>query len=164
MKFEEAVMHILMYEGGYVYDSNDPGGETKFGISKRAYPACNIKDLTEDKAKSIYKMDYWDVVYAEKLKPAIRLLVFDAAVNHGPNIAIKFLQRVCGVKEDGIIGPITKRALEDVSDMEFIDRYAMLRLDLYTSLPHWQHYGKGWAKRLLEVSLLCAFYAELQLS
>lgn len=164
MKFEEAVMHIFNYEGGYVYDSNDPGGETKYGISKRAYPNCDIKNLTMDKARNIYKMDYWDAVKANQLPPSWRLIVFDCAVNQGVGRAIKFMQKTAGVKQDGIIGPITKRAFEDLADMDFIDRYAALRLDHYTNLPHWQHFGKGWAKRLLEVSLLCAFFADLHLS
>ena len=38
MSFETAVNTTLQYEGGYVNDPNDPGGETNFGISKKAYP------------------------------------------------------------------------------------------------------------------------------
>ena len=164
MKFEDAVIYILNFEGGYVYDSNDPGGETKYGISKRAYPNCDIKNLTLDKAKTIYKMDYWDEAKVEVLPPSWRLIVFDCAVNQGVGRAIKFIQKVAGVEQDGVFGPITKAAIDDVSDVDFIDRYAMIRLDHYTSLPHWQSFGKGWSKRLLEVSLVCAFFAELSLA
>ena len=34
---------ILQTEGGYVNDPADPGGETKYGISKKAYPTVDIK-------------------------------------------------------------------------------------------------------------------------
>ena len=34
-KFEKAVERVLENEGGYVNHPSDPGGETKFGISKR---------------------------------------------------------------------------------------------------------------------------------
>ena len=33
--FDEAIKVIFKHEGGYVYDPDDPGGETKYGISKR---------------------------------------------------------------------------------------------------------------------------------
>ena len=29
---------MIENERGYVFDKNDPGGETKFGISKKSYP------------------------------------------------------------------------------------------------------------------------------
>ena len=37
-KFEKAFSYMIENEGGYVFDQNDPGGETKFGISKKSYP------------------------------------------------------------------------------------------------------------------------------
>lgn len=157
-------MYILKHEGGYVFDSNDPGGETKFGISKRSYPNCDVKNLTEEKAKNIYKFDYWDSVKADSLKPAIRLLVFDCAVNQGVGTATKLMQKIAGVKQDGIFGPITNEAVSQLDDMDFIDKYSQARLERYTALPQWKFFGKGWAKRLLEISLLCAFFADLKLS
>jgi lysozyme family protein len=33
-KFAKAVVRVLEFEGGYVNDPNDNGGETKYGISK----------------------------------------------------------------------------------------------------------------------------------
>ena len=57
--FLRAVKEVLKIEGGYVNNPNDRGGETKYGISKRAYPNVDIKNLTLDKAKQIYYNDYW---------------------------------------------------------------------------------------------------------
>ena len=48
---------VISHEGGYSNDAKDPGGETNFGISKRAYPQVDIKNLTRDAAKQIYKRD-----------------------------------------------------------------------------------------------------------
>ena len=53
MTFEEAVKSVLKHEGGYVNDPKDPGGETNFGISKRAFPDLDIKNLTEEDAIEI---------------------------------------------------------------------------------------------------------------
>ena len=46
MKFSEAIEIVLKHEGGYVNDPDEPGGETKYGISKRSFPKYYIKNLT----------------------------------------------------------------------------------------------------------------------
>ena len=51
MTFKDAVKIILKHEGGYVNDPVDPGGETNMGISKKAYPYLNIKELTKKDAE-----------------------------------------------------------------------------------------------------------------
>ena len=59
IEFKDIINNVLQSEGGYVYDKDDPGGETKYGISKRAYPDFDIKNLTKDDAKAIYLRDFW---------------------------------------------------------------------------------------------------------
>jgi len=39
--FQQAFERTIGFEGGYANDPRDPGGETKYGISKRAYPALD---------------------------------------------------------------------------------------------------------------------------
>lgn len=58
-RFDKCVEFVLASEGGYVNDKYDAGGETKFGISKRAYPDLDIINLTIEQAKDIYYKDYW---------------------------------------------------------------------------------------------------------
>ncbi|OXE36892.1 MAG: hypothetical protein CGW95_04725, partial [Phenylobacterium zucineum] len=55
MTFDQAFEVLIGHEGGYTNNPQDPGGETKFGISKRAYPDQDIANLTLDAAKAIYK-------------------------------------------------------------------------------------------------------------
>lgn len=157
MNFKEAVDIIIGLEGGYVFHPKDPGGETNFGISKRQYPNLDIKNLTESKAKDIYKNDYWDKVKCENLPESLRLLVFDAAVNQGVPTASKILQRVLGVKQDGIIGPVTLKALSGIPELIVLCRYSIERHKHYTANSNWQSFGKGWSKRLLEISLYSSF-------
>ena len=52
----EAIEHVLKFEGGYVNDPDDPGGETNFGISKRSYPDLDIAALTVADAVEILTM------------------------------------------------------------------------------------------------------------
>ena len=53
--FDSAFTIILGSEGGYVNDPRDSGGETKYGIAKKFYPNLDIKNLTVEQAKAIYK-------------------------------------------------------------------------------------------------------------
>ena len=61
-EFKAAFQLVIANEGEYVNDPQDPGGETKFGISKRSYPQLDIKNLTIDQAQNIYKTDFWDKI------------------------------------------------------------------------------------------------------
>lgn len=153
--FEQAVAVVIFHEGDYVFDRNDPGGETKYGISKRAYPNIDIRALTVDKAKQIYKSDYWDRLHCDKLPTLLRLMVFDCAVNQGVARASLFLQRSLGVTGDGVLGPITFQALNGVNPLQVLIDYAKLRHDAYTKNPTWRYYGAGWSKRLLDTFARC---------
>ena len=146
MNFDKAFEIIIGHEGGYVNDPRDPGGETKYGISKRAYPTEDIKSLTLDRAKFLYKRDYWDVVEAESIPGSARLMVFDCAVNTGVGMAKKLLQRAVGTKDDGIIGPKTRAAISNTPELAM--KFAGFWLQYYTDLPGWPTYGKGWTRRV----------------
>lgn len=77
-------------DDGYVFDPDDPGGETKYGISKRAHPDVDVKNLTVDDAIRLYYDRYWPV--AAGLKFPLNVCVFDTAVNQGIKRAKKYLQ------------------------------------------------------------------------
>ena len=81
--FESVIDGLIRREGGYVNSKNDPGGETRWGISKRYYPHLDIKNLTVEQAKAIYRKDYWGKLGADKLPAHMREIAFDAAVNQG---------------------------------------------------------------------------------
>lgn len=92
MNFETAVQIILKHEGGYVNDPADPGGETKYGISKRSYPKINIKTLSKAAAIEIYRNDYWEAAECDKAAKYFKLMIFDTAVNCGVSTAINFYE------------------------------------------------------------------------
>lgn len=76
-------------DDGYVNDEHDPGGETKYGISKKAYPKEDIKNLTLDAALALYYRDYWYL--AKGLPFPLNVCVLDCAVNQGTKMASRFL-------------------------------------------------------------------------
>lgn len=148
MKFDQAFEVLIGHEGGYVNDPRDPGGETKYGISKRAYPALDIADLNIDDAKAIYKRDYWDRAHCDELPPEVAFQVFDTAVNSGIGQSIRFLQRAVGVADDGRVGPLTLNAVRRLDAEVVVARFNGQRLDFMTRLSTWDVFGKGWARRV----------------
>lgn len=147
LDFDTAFDRLIGNEGGYVFDSRDPGGETKFGISKRSYPNVDIKNLSRDQAKAIYKRDFWDAA-GNAIAPAVSFQVFDAAVNHGISTSVRMLQRAVGAADDGHWGPVSqaKYAAMDISDV--LIRFLAERLDFMRKLSTWPAFGVGWAGRI----------------
>ena len=120
--FDEIIEQVLEHEGGYVNDPTDSGGETNFGISKRAYPDEDIKGLTVERAKELYKRDYWDRFRVSQLPERIRHIYVDMCINMGGGRATKILQEACNSKNsykidvDGGIGKDTIKAAANVED------------------------------------------------
>lgn len=155
MNFDQAFAELLGNEGGYVNHPDDPGGATRWGITarvalKNGYTG-DMRDFPVEQAKCIAKAMYWDAVRADDLPAAIRFDVFDAAYNHGPKQAVCFLQRAVGatgLTVDGVVGPMTLQRVRAQDTRSTSMRFNAERLDLYTALPTWGSFGKGWARRI----------------
>ena len=115
--FSDFIKVILQHEGGLVDNPSDPGGLTNYGISQTAYPGLDIKNLTIEDATSIYYNDYWKKMNLDLLSDDfIKLHLFDMGVNAGIKTAIKLLQQILGVIQDGIIGPNTASVSNQFED------------------------------------------------
>lgn len=153
--FDAAFERLLGHEGGYVNDSEDPGGETKWGISKRSYPGVDIKNLTQAGAKEIYMRDFWMPLGAET-HPAIKFQVFDFAVNSGIQTALRKLQLAVGVADDGWWGPASKAALAAMPLNDVLMRFAAFRLKYLNKLKSWPRFSGGWTERIADQLLYAA--------
>lgn len=153
MNFDQAFDALIGHEGGYVNHPSDPGGETRYGITRRvAIQEGYTGDMHVfplDKAKAIYRARYWDAVMADRLPETVRYTVFDAAVNSGPHQAICWLQRALDVGEDGHMGPLTLDAVNKASGLRLGVLFNAERLDFMTSLPTWGAFGRGWSRRIV---------------
>ena len=155
MSFETVVHMVLEHEGGYVNHPSDPGGETKYGISKRAYPDVDIAELTKDEAADLYKRDYWDRIKGDDLPVGVACVVMDYAVNSGISRASKALQSVCGIANgDGIIGPASLNAVwvtvKNTSEEDVINAVTEQRQGFIRALSIYDTFGKGWERRIEE--------------
>jgi lysozyme family protein len=147
VSFDEAFDRLIGHEGGYVNDPADPGGETKWGISKRSYPYIDIKSLTREDAKKIYLTDFW-IPIANSVPSSVSFQLFDFAVNSGIQTAIRHLQRALGVADDGYFGPISREAARQTSETDMLLLLNAERLDFMTRLRNWNDHGRGWARRI----------------
>lgn len=127
--WEKAIDFVLRWEGGLANHSADPGGLTNYGISQAAYPDLDIASLTREQAVEIYRSDYWQRSGADKMAWPLCLVHLDSAVNAGVGKAQKWLAESNG---DAM-------------------RYMALRLDFYTRLNTWQHFGLAWSRRVAEL-------------
>lgn len=155
MDFNTAIDKVLGHEGGYSDHAADPGGKTRFGITevvaRRVGWRGDMRELPLDLAKRIYLEDYWKPIRADDLPPAVRLAVFDAAVNSGPRQAVLWLQRAAGVDADGVIGPKTLAAMQALDAHALRSRILAQRLKMMTTLDNWPAFSRGWARRIADL-------------
>lgn len=155
MNFDAAFEVLLKHEGGFVDHPADPGGKTRFGITeavaRQAGYTGDMRELPMPQAKEIYRTEYWARVRADELPPALRYAVFDAAVNSGNGQSIRWLQRALGVRDDGILGPVTVAAANAANPLSLRSRVVALRLHFLTTLPTWNSFGRGWTRRCCDI-------------
>ena len=153
-RFSVIFERVIGHEGEYVNDPRDPGGETKYGISKRSYPDLDIAALTMDEAREIYRDDYWLATGCDLLPAGIDYAVFDAAVNAGKSRAVKWLQEAVGTASDGRIGPATRAAIKRAmrNPVAVLEMVNALRMQHYMELDDMNdRFGLGWARRMFQV-------------
>ena len=134
--------------GGYTNDPEDPGGETKWGISKRSYPNEDIKNMTRERAAVIFKRDFWDAVGGDSLPDGVAYQAADAAYNCGPDNAIRFLQRAVRVLDDGHWGKLSRAALATFTESDIIKRFLAARIRHHVRSSKWDRFGRGWMNRI----------------
>ncbi|GIW22588.1 MAG: hypothetical protein KatS3mg068_2470 [Candidatus Sericytochromatia bacterium] len=153
--FDIAIQKTLKWEGGYVNDPKDPGGETKFGISKASYPNLDIKNLTINQAKQIYKNNYWDKVQGDKIKSQkIAESIFDFGVNAGVSTSVRLAQQILNVSIDGVLGNQTLNALNSFNEELFLLKFTIAKIQRYMQIcnnrPTSIKFLFGWIRRTLE--------------
>lgn len=157
--FDACFALMIKHEGGYVHHPRDPGGRTNLGVTQRVWEAytgksateAEMRALTKDKVKPLYRKNYWDKVRGDDLPSGVDYAVFDFAVNSGPGRAARMLQKAVGTFQDGAIGPQTLAKVSDANPRELVQDICEQRMDFLKSLPTWSTFGKGWSRRVSEV-------------
>jgi lysozyme family protein len=153
VSFERAFEHVIAVEGGLVEHPADPGGITKYGISRRSYPGEDIRNLTLSRAKEIYRRDFWDKIRGDELQPGIAICLFDFAVNSGISQAVRTLQKTVGTVADGDFGPATRAAVRAREPRSLVIDLQAERLLYLTRLTTFDTFGRGWTRRVISTAL-----------
>ena len=159
--FDKYIPELLKHEGGFVNRSlkDDPGGATNMGITQKTLSefrnkkatVADVKALTKKEAIEIYDKMYWDTFKGDQIHAGLDVSVFDFAVNSGPGRAAKYLQVLIGVKADGLIGPITVKAINAFVSANGIEatitNYNNLRIRYLKGLSNFKA-NPGWLPRV----------------
>ncbi len=157
--YDASLRCLLQHEGGYSNHPADPGGPTRFGITihdyrryvKPAATAGDVRRMTVEEASRIYRARYWDAQRCDELPAGVDYAVFDYGVISGIGRSKKVLQRVLGVKVDGVLGPVTMRAVARCDPKAVIVAICDERLRFLKRLRTWPVFGKGWGRRVAQV-------------
>ena len=161
--FDFSFNHILKSEGGYVWDKDDSGGETNFGVTKQAWSEYlgrpiqdgEMKALTPDVIKPFYKKMYWDKLCCDDLPQGVDYAVFDFGVNAGTSRSAKFLQRAVGAVSDGVIGQGTLGKVKTMNAGALLKSFSSQKEKFYNTIvennPTQSKFLKGWMNRVASI-------------
>lgn len=157
---------LLHFEGGYVDDPTDPGGETNKGVTMATFRQCahdllgieptsdNLKALTNAQAGAIYRNLYWDKMQGDSFQlQDLANIVCDFYVNAGTHATL-LLQRVLNgmgahLAEDGGIGPSSVESLNSFDQVAVYRQYKQDRINYYQSLAQkFPQFLNGWLNRV----------------
>lgn len=137
--FRSALDFVLRWEGGYSDHPLDPGGATNYGVTQATFdayrrkaglPTRSVRDINRAEVEDIYFEGYWLRSGCEQITPpALALCVFDAAVNSGVGAALRWLGETRDWRE-----------------------FNAIRLEFLTGLSTWPPFGKGWARRIADLT------------
>lgn len=154
--FSASLALTLEFEGGYSDHPADPGGATKYGITRavladwrgRAVSKADVQAMTRSEAEAIYRRNYWDGVGGDELPGGVDAVVFDYAVNSGPDRASRALQSAVGVVADGIVGMDTVNAACADDPARLVRAICQQRRGFLGRLKIFPVFGRGWLRRV----------------
>jgi lysozyme family protein len=185
--FSKAYQLIIANEGGYVNDPDDPGGETYKGIARKYHPEWlgwviidekkrlgklqkaiseseekEISNQLEFEVREFYLEEFWVKCRCNFLtNQKVSESIFDFAVNAGIHVSIELAQKVVGVKQDGVNGPLTTAAINTFDPDHFVAAFAVEKIRRYdaivTKRPISGKYFRGWVRRAVAYILILFF-------
>jgi lysozyme family protein len=103
-------------KGGYTNDPTDSGGETIWGISKRANPDLWVNGPPTYAQSRARFIERYVLPFNGIEDPALLHQLVDWGVTSGPKAVIKVLQQLVGTATDGVLGPISLAKINSPKD------------------------------------------------
>lgn len=172
--FNKSFSHVMKWEGGYVNDPDDIGGETYKGISRKYWPewsGWSVVDMMknergfpqslddnnelQDLIKEFYQVNFWNRIRGnEIINQDIAEDIFDFAVNAGVKTSSKLAQLASGSNPDGIIGKKSIDALNSCNEELFVSKFALNKIAKYVAICNKRKSSRkfffGWVRRVME--------------
>jgi lysozyme family protein len=144
----------LKWEGGGKLHNvaGDSGGWTIWGIALNKNGDLfknfdDFKDTTYEEAAAVAYVRYYLAIQAFVLPKEARLMYFDTAYNMGTMRAIKIMQKCAGVSADGVIGPMTRLKMANVTEECLYKERNTFYNTLVRQNIKLQKFIKGWLNR-----------------
>ncbi len=171
--FKKSLELVLKHEGGYVCDPSDPGGETYKGVARNmhsgwvgwqeidlakkepGFPAnLDRKTSLTERIEDFYRVNFWSKIKGDDINnEVVAQAIFDFAVNAGTSTSASLAQKIAGVAADGVIGPASVTAINNVDPELFIASFTVLKIARYIAIvkkrPESKKYFYGWVCRAL---------------
>ena len=141
----------IQHEGGFVDNSNDPGGATNMGVTQRDLPDADIRNLTVYQATIYYIQHYWKPFYSQIISQEIANKIFDFGVLFGIGTAVKILHEVLKIEGD-IFGEETLAAVNGADPVSLLLAYRTAfvqhSLAIGAAKPSEREFVSGWIRRI----------------
>ncbi len=169
MNFEKAFERTMQLEGGYVLHevAGDSGGQTYAGIARNAWPDLPLWQQTERLTKApdedivafvqtFYRQQFWTKMRLDEVEAECAFCIYDFGVNSGTRQAIRTAQRVAlpdqPTEHDGLVGPKTIAAINQMAPAAFIAKYLLSRAQFFAAItvkrPGNLKFLNGWLNRI----------------
>lgn len=158
--FLPAFEKLLKWEGeAFTFTLGDPGGATKFGITRKSWNAFSkgraLELITRSDAEAFYELMYWRPMRLSLCgHQCLANTLLSFAVNQGEKPAVRRLQNILGLVPDGVMGPISFLALDRANCVKINDAYLDKTIEFYNRLiarnPALTKFEKGWKNRVAD--------------
>lgn len=168
--YRKIARFILSWEGGFVNDPKDRGGATNMGVTLKTWKSVgwdidkdgdiDIEDLKlitkEDVIKGVMVPSFWNKIKGDAIcSEPIAAILLDWAWMSGPVNVIRRIQRLLGVKDDGVVGPVTIKAINTKNAIVLFHEIKQLRVDFYYDIVRrdksQSRFLQGWLNRLSNI-------------
>lgn len=165
----ELLPFILRWEGKFVNDPTDKGGATNMGVTLKTWRSVgydkdgdgdidvdDLKQLTPEEVRDrVLKPHYWNRWKADQLRSQrVANILVDWTWCSG-KWGIVIPQRILCVPDDGIVGPLTISAANNIDPERFIALIYDARKEFLRQIvqknPAQQKFYRGWLNRLAEL-------------
>lgn len=167
--FNTAQERVADWEGAYQVLPQDSGNYnslgqlvgTNWGINAKVYESwiqypptiSDMMNMPLEIARLIFKLRFWDKIKGDDIQNQfVANIFYDGAVNHGVSLMTKFVQRILGVNDDGIVGPITLGAINSANPADLYNAIKQTRIEFYQDIvdrePDQEIFLNGWLNRI----------------